>query len=49
MTRRAPALDREALAAEIAGLSKLASDELRARWRALHGKAPSRVIGRSLG
>ena len=47
MTRRAPALDREALAAEIAGLSKLASDELRARLHALHRKAPSRVIGRS--
>jgi hypothetical protein len=47
MTRRARALDPKALAAEIAGLSKLASDELRARWQALYGKAPSGVIGRS--
>jgi hypothetical protein len=47
MTRRAPALDRDALAVEIAGLAKLNIDELRARWQALHGKAPSRAIGRS--
>jgi hypothetical protein len=45
--RRAPALDREALASEIAGLSKLGIDELRERWKATYGKAPSRDIGRS--
>jgi DUF2924 family protein len=28
-------------------LSKLASDELRAHWQALYGRAPSRAIGRS--
>ena len=33
MKRRAPAIDREALAAEIAGLSKLGIDELRERWK----------------
>jgi Protein of unknown function (DUF2924) len=47
MTRRAPAMDREALAAETAGLSKLGIDELRERWKAMYGKAPSREIGRS--
>ena len=39
--------DREALASEIAGLSKLGIDELRERWKAMFGKAPSRDIGRS--
>ena len=47
MTRRPRALDREALAAEIAGLSKLGTDELRERWKAMYGKAPSRELGRS--
>ena len=47
MTRRAPAMDREALAAEIAGVSKLDIDELRDRWKTTYGKAPSREIGRS--
>ena len=47
MTRRIPAMDREALAVEIAGLAQLEIDELRERWKALHGKAPSREIGRS--
>jgi len=47
MTRLAPALNREALTAEIAGLSKLDNDELRERWRAMYGKAPSGHIGRS--
>jgi hypothetical protein len=47
MSGRAPALDREALAAEIASLSKLGIDELRERWKAIYGKAPSREIGRS--
>jgi hypothetical protein len=37
----------EALAAEIADLSKLTIDELRDRWKAIYGKAPSREIGRS--
>jgi len=48
MTRRAPALDREALAAEIASLSKLGIDELRERWKAMYGRAPSRDMGRSI-
>jgi hypothetical protein len=47
MTRRTRATDHEALAAEIAGLSKLAIDELRERWQALCGKTPSRAIGQS--
>jgi hypothetical protein len=47
MTRRPRAIYREALAAEIAGLSKLGIDELRKRWRAMYGKAPSRELGRS--
>ena len=45
MKRRAPAIDREALAAEIASLSKLGIDDLRERWKAIYGKAPSREIG----
>ena len=44
MKRRAPT-DREALAAEVASLSKLGIDELRERWKAIYGKAPSREIG----
>ena len=47
MNRRVPAMDREALAPEIASLSKLDIDELRERWKAISGKAPSREIGRS--
>src|ERR1022692_992497 len=47
MTRRARAPDREALTAEVAGLSKLGIDELRERWKAMYGKAPLREIGRS--
>jgi hypothetical protein len=46
MKRRAPT-DREALAAEVASLSKLGIDELRERWKAIYGKAPSQEIGRS--
>jgi hypothetical protein len=46
MKRRA-AVDREALASEIASLSKLGIDELRERWKAMFGKAPSQEIGRS--
>ena len=45
--RRAPAIGREALAAEIASLSKLDIDELRERWKAMFEKAPSRDISRS--
>ena len=47
MKRRAPAISREALASEIASLSKLSIDELRERWKAMFGKAPSRDISRS--
>src|SRR6202008_2415741 len=39
--------DRETLASEIASLSKLGIDELRERWDAMFGKAPSRDISRS--
>jgi len=39
--------DRETLASEIASLSKLGIDELRERWKAMFGKAPSRDISRS--
>jgi len=39
--------DRETLASEIASLSKLHSDELRERWKAMFAKAPSRDISRS--
>jgi hypothetical protein len=47
MKRPASAVDREVLALEIASLPKLGVDELRERWKALYGKAPSREIGRS--
>ena len=47
MKRRAPTSDREALAAEIAGLSKAGIKDLRERWKTLYGKAPSGDIGRS--
>src|ERR1039458_4016731 len=47
MKRRAPAIGRESLTSEIAGLSKLGIDELRERWKAMFGKAPSRDISRS--
>src|SRR5277367_3679744 len=47
MERRPPAVGREALAAEIASLSKLDTDELRARWKAMFGNPPSRDISRS--
>ncbi len=47
MKRRAQVLDREALASEIASLSKPGIDELRGRWKAMFGKAPSRDIGQS--
>src|ERR1017187_7615484 len=47
MKRRAQVLDREAIGSEIANLSKPGIDELRERWKAMYGKAPSREIGRS--
>ena len=47
MSRMVPALGREELAAEVADLSQLNIDELRDRWKAMYGKAPSREIGRS--
>jgi hypothetical protein len=48
MKRRAPVLDRDALTAEIAGLSKASMTDLRERWKTLYGKEPSGYIGRSL-
>jgi hypothetical protein len=45
--QRAPVMDREALAGEIASLSKLDIDQLRARWKVMFGRTPSRGIGRS--
>ena|SRR5579863_10113613 len=47
MRRQASASGPEELAAEIARLSKLDIDELRERWKAIYGKAPSLEIGRS--
>ena len=47
MKRRSPAMDRDALTAEIAGLSKASITDLRERWKAMYGKAPSQEIGRS--
>ena len=47
MKWRAQVLDREAIGSEIASLSKLGIDELRERWKAMFGKAPSRDISRS--
>ena len=48
MKRRAPTTDRAAIAAEIAGLSKLGTKELSERWKSLYGKAPSVHIGRTI-
>jgi hypothetical protein len=47
MTWRPRAIDREALAGEIAGLSKLGIDELREHWKAMYGRVASKEIGRS--
>ena len=47
MKRRAPVLDRDALTAEIAGLSQAGIRDLRERWKTLYGKEPSGHIGRS--
>jgi hypothetical protein len=48
MKRRAPVLDRDALTAEIADLSKAIITDLRERWKTLYGKEPSGHIGRTL-
>ena len=40
-------MSREELATETASLSKLDIDELRERWKAIYGRAPSGEIGRS--
>src|SRR5208283_3356735 len=47
MKRRAASIGREALASEIASLSKLDIDQIRERWKAMFGKPPSRDISRS--
>jgi Protein of unknown function (DUF2924) len=47
MKRRAPVLDRDALTAEIAALSKASIEDLRKRWKTLYGNEPSGHIGRS--
>jgi len=48
MKRRAPVLDRGALSAEVAGLSKASIKDLRERWKRLYGNEPSGHIGRAL-
>jgi hypothetical protein len=48
MKRPGSPKDREALAAEIASLAKLDTDELREHWKVMSGKPPSGEIGRSL-
>ena len=47
MKRRAPVLNRDALAAEIAALSNASIKDLRQRLKTLYGKEPSGYIGRS--
>jgi hypothetical protein len=47
MKRRVRTVGHEALVAEIASLSELGTDEIRERWKAICGKAPSPEIGRS--
>jgi hypothetical protein len=47
MKRRAPVMDREALTGEIASLLELDIDQLRARWKVVFSRVPSREIGRS--
>ena len=47
MKRQAQVLNRDALPAEIAGLSKASTKDLRERWKSMFGRAPSRDIGRS--
>ena len=48
MKRLGSPKNREALAAEIASLAKLPTEELRERWKALSGKPLPPEIGRSL-
>ena len=48
MKRRALVLDRDALTAEIAGLSKASVEDLRERWKTLYGTEPLGHFGRSL-
>jgi len=48
MKRWAPVLDRDALSAEISGLSKASIKDLRERWKRLYGQEPSGHIGRSI-
>ena len=47
MKRRPLTLDRAALAADIADLSKAGIRKLRERWKNLYGKPPSGALGRS--
>ena len=47
MKRRAQVIDREALACGNCGPVEAGIDELRERWKAMFGKAPSRDISRS--
>src|SRR5258708_38897881 len=47
MKRRAPVLDGDALAAEIAALAKASIKDLRKRGKSLYGKEPSGHIARS--
>ena len=44
---RRTAVGGDALAAEIVGLSQLRIKELRKRWKAMYGRAPSLELGRS--
>ena len=48
MKRRVAVLDRGALSAEVAGLSKASIKDLRERWKTLYGQEPSGHIGRSI-
>jgi DUF2924 family protein len=47
MKRRTLTIDRAALAAEIAGLSKAGITNLRERWKNLYGKPPPGALGRA--
>jgi Protein of unknown function (DUF2924) len=47
MKRKASVLDRDALIAEIAALSKVSIEDLRKRWKTLYGRESSGHIGRS--
>jgi hypothetical protein len=47
MKRRAPAVERDPLSTELAGLSKAGIKDLRERWKTLNGKEPSGGLGRS--